>query len=70
MYCLRDSSRGLVQVIQKGFEHDGLGDLFERVKPGKAGDAGLGERKRQLQAANRRPRDGGELARRLRSGKF
>jgi hypothetical protein len=30
----------------------------------------LDVRKRQLEAANRRPRDGGELARRLRSGKF
>ena len=30
----------------------------------------LDVRKRQLEAANRRPRDGGELARRLRSGEF
>ena len=30
----------------------------------------LDVRNRQLEAANRRPRDGGELARRLRSGEF
>ena len=47
VFCLRDSSRNLIEVIKKGFELDGLGDLFERVKPSSAGDTDLGERKKQ-----------------------
>lgn len=47
VYCLRDSSRNLIEVIKKGFELDGLGDLFERVKPAKGTDTDLGERKKQ-----------------------
>lgn len=47
VYCLRDSSRNLIEVIKKGFEHDGMGDLFDRVKTGKPSATDLGERKQQ-----------------------
>jgi len=47
VFCLRDSSRNLIEVIKQGFEQDGLGDLFERVKPSKSSATDLGERKKQ-----------------------
>jgi type III restriction enzyme len=47
VYCLRDSSRNLIGIIQKGFEHDGLGDLFNRVNSTKSSDTELGEKKKQ-----------------------
>lgn len=47
VYCLRDSSRNLIEVIKKGFELDGLGDLFDRVKPSQSSATELGERKKQ-----------------------
>jgi len=47
VFCLRDSSRNLIEVIKEGFEQDGLGDLFERVKPSKSSATDLGARKEQ-----------------------
>ncbi|MEX0650180.1 MAG: DEAD/DEAH box helicase family protein [Candidatus Andersenbacteria bacterium] len=44
--CLRDTSKKLISVIQKGFEHDGMGDLFDRVKTNTK-NTDLGERKKQ-----------------------
>lgn len=48
VFCLRDSSKELVKAIRSGFEHDGMGDLANRIESGKAGvDPDLGERKLQ-----------------------
>lgn len=47
VFCLQDSSKQLINVIQKGFEYDGMGDLFDRIQANKSKDTDLGERKKQ-----------------------